>query len=60
MKSREQLFIKEGVSAEVARIAAEASYIPPKNRTPEQKGAIHLIRWIAANNRVLGKDHESL
>ncbi len=54
---REQLFIREGVSAEVARIAAEASYIAPKDRTPVQKEAIHLIsRKIAENNRLLPED----
>jgi hypothetical protein len=54
---REQLFIKEGVSAEVARIAAEASYIAPRDRTPVQREAIHLIsKRIAENNRLLPED----
>jgi len=54
---REQLFIREGVSLEVARIAAKASYIAPKDRTAAQKEAIHLIsKKIAENNRLLPEE----
>ena len=53
---REQLFIKEGVSPEVAKVAAAATFIEPKDRTPAQKEAIHIIsERIAANNRALDK-----
>lgn len=49
---RVQLFIKEGLSPQDAKVAAEASYLEPKDRTPEQKEAIHLIsEKIAENNR---------
>jgi hypothetical protein len=53
---REQLFIKEGVSPEVAKVAAAATFIKPKDRTLAQKEAIHIIsERIAANNRALDK-----
>lgn len=53
---REQLFIKEGVSPEVAKVAAVATFIEPKDRTLVQKEAVHIIsERIAANNRALHK-----
>ncbi len=54
--NREQLFIKEGVSEAVARVAAVASYLQPKDRTPEQQEAIHIIsQQIAKNNQALSE-----
>jgi hypothetical protein len=39
---REQLFIKEGVSPEVAKVAAAATFIEPKDRTLAQKEAVQM------------------
>jgi hypothetical protein len=41
--TREELFVREGVDKETARIAAEASYLLPKQRTPEQQQAISKV-----------------
>jgi hypothetical protein len=55
--TREQLFIREGVDHETARIAAEASYLAPKERTPSQQQAISKVsKAIAENNRKLTDD----
>jgi len=55
--TREQLFIREGVDPETARIAAEASYLAPKDRTPDQQQAISKVsKAIASNNRKLADD----
>jgi hypothetical protein len=35
--TREELFIREGVEKETARIAAEASYLLHEQRTPDQQ-----------------------
>jgi hypothetical protein len=48
--TREELFIQVGASPEVASVASEASYIPPKKRTPEQKEAIHQVSELIAKN----------
>jgi streptomycin 6-kinase len=54
---REQLFVREGVDNETARIAAEASYLAPKDRTPDQQQAISKVsKAIAENNRKLADD----
>lgn len=56
-RTREQLFIREGVDPETARIATEASYLPPKQRTPSQQQAISKVsKAIAENNRKLADD----
>ena len=53
-RTREQLFHNEGLDPETARIAAEASYLPPKERTDVQRQAISKASTaIAENNRKL-------
>ena len=55
-RTREQMFIDEGLDAETARIAAEASYLPPKERTEKQQQAItKASKLIAENNRELSQ-----
>ena len=55
--TREQLFMREGVDAETARIAAEASYLPKNQRTPDEQQAISKVsKAIAQNNRKLVQD----
>lgn len=52
--SREVLFVREGVSPKVVKIAAEASCIPPKERTEAQREAVSLVsQKIAENNQRL-------
>jgi hypothetical protein len=54
--TREELFIGEGVEKPTARIAAEASYLLPKQRTPDQQQAISKVsKAIAQNNRKLAQ-----
>jgi len=51
-RTREQLFIEEGLDPQAARIAAVASYLPPKERRPEQQEAVtKASKAIAANCR---------
>lgn len=55
--SRQEIFLKLGVSEEVAKIAAKATYLKPKERTPEQKQAVHEVsQKIAQANRGLAKE----
>ncbi len=55
--TRQELFINEGVDPETARIAAEASYLQPKERTPIQRQAISKVSdAIAGNARTEGAD----
>lgn len=48
--TREELFIEVGASPEVAKTAAEASYMQPRERTIEQKEAIHQVSELIAKD----------
>lgn len=59
-RTREQLFIDEGLDVFTARLAAVASYLSPSERTQEQQEAVKKASdAIAANCRKLAQDEAS-